>query len=76
METTPRKGIAAAVLLLALWWAWAPPGDATLLAASWEDPRRGPTTVVPDLGRDGVLALAWLPGVGRTRARALVEARP
>ena len=36
----------------------------------------GPPTLLPDLARDGVDRLAWLPGLGRGGAASLVAARP
>lgn len=39
-------------------------------------PEEGPPTLLPDLARDGVERLAWLPGLGRLGAADLVAARP
>jgi len=52
-----------------LWQAMADPPTRLL------NPLEGPETLLPDLDQDGWLRLSWLPGVGESRARRIVDQR-
>jgi competence protein ComEA len=74
---TARAALAGA---LALWLAALPAGRPTAPPAAFDPPQRGPARLLwglpLDLNREDERTLQVLPGIGPSRARAIVAARP